>query len=62
MLLTHYQFGPLRVLIDDTSGTVLAVQDALTGCAASLLYSQRDIAQAVKQAELAWASTSDMLA
>lgn len=62
MLLTQYRFGPLLVLVDDATGTVQAVQDALTGCAASLLYSQRDIAYVAARAKRAWASTIDGVA
>ena len=62
MLLTQYRFGPLLVLVDDATGAVKAVQDVLTGCAASLLYSQRDIAYVASQARLAWASTIDEVA
>jgi len=52
----HYTIGPLRVIIDAASGEVVGVQDALTGCAASLLYSQRSIAGAVAQARNAFQS------
>lgn len=62
MLLTQYRIGPLHVLVNTLTGAVEAVQDAQTGCAASLLYSQRDIAYAAYQASLAWASTADEVA
>jgi hypothetical protein len=50
-------FGPLRVFVDTETGRVVSVQDALTGCAASLLYSQGAIATASRLAHQAWAST-----
>jgi len=54
-----YTVGRLRVLIDQASGDVEAVQDSLTGCAASLMYCKAEIADAQTVARLAWASTSD---
>lgn len=52
--------GVLTVLIDQASGEPVAVQDTLTGCAASLMYSQGSIARAQTIARQAWASTSDL--
>lgn len=54
-----YRVERLRVLIDQATGEVAAVQDALTGCAASLLYSRTEIQRAAALASLAWASTAD---
>ncbi len=54
------EVGRLRVLIDQASGEVASVQDALTGCAASLMYSRAQIAQATQFAQSAWASTADL--
>jgi len=59
-ILDTYTLGPLRVLIDAQSGEIKAVQDARTGCAASLMYSRGAIATAQTQAHNAWASTADV--
>lgn len=50
----------LTVLVDQATGEPVAVQDTLTGCAASLMYSQGSIARAQTIARQAWASTSDL--
>lgn len=55
-----YTFGPLRVLVDSATGAIVAVQDTLTGCAASLLYSRRSIAEAMVRAHQAWQSTAEL--
>lgn len=60
MLIETYTFGPLRVLLDAETGIILAVQDKLTGCAASLLYSQASIRSAEASARLAWASLAEL--
>ena len=60
MLLTSYLFGPLRVLVSDETGEVVAVQDALTGCAASLLYSRTTILHAATHARMAHASLAEL--
>lgn len=60
MLQTSYLFGPLRVLVSDETGEVVAVLDALTGCAASLLYSQGAILHAATQARMAHASLAEL--
>jgi hypothetical protein len=54
-----YTLNGIRVLLADT-GRVEAVQDALTGCAAALLYSRAQIAFAVRQACIAFESTCDL--
>ena len=60
MLLTSYLFGPLRVLVSDETDEVVAVQDALTGCAASLLYNRAAITHATAQARMAHASLAEL--
>lgn len=52
----------LRVLIDQATGQVAAVQDAKTGVAADFLWSKRQIAGAVAAARNAWQSTADCFA
>lgn len=52
--------GPLAVTLDTLTGEVIAVRDALTGCAASLMYSKGQIAWAVAFAQRAWASTAEL--
>jgi hypothetical protein len=54
-----FVIGGLRVLVDQSTGHVLSVQDAETGCAADLLWSRAAIAQAISAAHMAWASTAD---
>lgn len=57
---TKHRIGPLAVLVDDETGEVVAVQDALTGLAACLMYSKADIARAEAQARIAAASLADL--
>lgn len=52
----------LKVLIDQATGQVAAVQDAATGVAAEFLWSKRQIAGAVAAARNAWQSTADCFA
>jgi len=61
-LLDRITIGPLAVLIDSATGSVVAVQDALTGCAASLLYTRSAIQRASAEARLVWESTADCYA
>jgi hypothetical protein len=51
--------GALRVLIDQDTGNVAAVQCAKTGCAAQFLFSRGDIQRAALVARNAWQSTID---
>jgi hypothetical protein len=60
MLLQTFTFGPLRVLVNDETGAIVAVQDSLTGVAASLLYSKGSIARVQTLATLAWESTAEL--
>lgn len=60
MLLTSYTFSPLRVLVSDETGEVVAVLDSLTGCAASLMYSKQSISHAASQARMAHASLAEL--
>lgn len=57
-----FTIGPLRVILDEQSGEVVSVQDAISGCAAAFMFSRAAIAYAVAQAKLAWASTTDAYA
>ncbi len=56
-MFTIYFHGALRVLIDEASGTVAAVQDRVSGVAASLRYSAEYIRAAETAALLAFEST-----
>lgn len=56
MLQTFHNFGPLRVVLNDATGEVLAVQDRITGCDARFLYSLSFVARARASAVLAWES------
>ncbi len=47
MLASIYFFGPLRVLLD-ADGSLLGVQDRITGMAASFRYSEAYILAAVR--------------
>ncbi len=49
MLASIFFFGPLRVLLD-ADGTLLGVQDRITGMAASFRYSEAYIAAATRWA------------
>lgn len=49
MLATVYFFGPLRVLLD-ADGSLLGVQDRVSGMAAAFRYSPAYIAQATRWA------------
>lgn len=51
-----HSFGSLRVLIDEATGAVVAVQDRATGAAASLNFSPAYIARAKQSAVLAFES------
>lgn len=55
-----YTFGAVRVLIDSSTGAILAVQCRITGQAASLMFSPEYISRAIAQAHMAWASTTDV--
>lgn len=55
-----FTIGPLRVTLEAESGSLVAVRDALTGCAASLLYSKGMITHAVAEAQRAWASLAEL--
>jgi hypothetical protein len=57
-----YTFGPLRVVLDAETGEIVSVQDAMTGCAAAFMFTRQAIANATRQARLAWESTSDVFA
>ena len=61
-MFSTFTFGPLRVILDSETGEIVSVQDAISGCAAAFLYSRATIAHAVRQARLAWESTSDVFA
>ena len=61
-MFSTYTFGPLRVILDSDTGAIVSIQDALTGCAASLMYSRAAILHAATQARLAWESTADVFA
>jgi hypothetical protein len=52
--------GALRVLIEQDTGKVAAVQCAKTGCAAQFLFSRGDIQRAALVARNAWQSTADL--
>ena len=54
-----YFYGPLRVLIDQDTGAVLAVQDRVSGCAAALRYSPEYIARAIAHARMAHEALAD---
>lgn len=56
-MFTVYFHGALRVLIDESTGKVAAVQDRISGEAASLRYSREYIAAAECAAILAFEST-----
>jgi hypothetical protein len=58
-LMDVYTVGRLRVLIEQATGEVVSIQDAVSGCAASLMYCKAEIANAQTAAHLAWASTAD---
>lgn len=61
-MFTVYTFGPLRVILETETGEIVSVQDSLTGCAAAFLFTRQAIANATRQARLAWESTSDVFA
>jgi len=54
-----YLFGALRVILDSTTGAVLAVLDACSGKNASGIFRDVYINTAATQAVLAWKSTAD---
>ena len=56
---TVYLFGALRVVIENATGRILAVLDAITRQNADGLFSRQYIGDAVASAHLAWASTAD---
>lgn len=56
-MFTIYFHGALRVLIDESTGTVASVQDRISGFAASLRYSPEYILAASRAALLAFEST-----
>lgn len=51
-------FGALRVILDNASGRVLAVQDRISGESASFRFSPDYITRACTHAQNAWASLS----
>jgi hypothetical protein len=59
IMFEHFTIGRLTVIVNAMTGAIVAVQDAKTGCAAAFLYCQREIADAVHVASLAWHSTAE---
>jgi hypothetical protein len=60
MLHEVFFIGPLRVLLAADTGALVAVQDRVSGAAAVLAgYSQRQIADAIATARLAFESLCD---
>jgi len=57
-----YFVGTLRVLIDEASGAVVAIQNRVTGAAASFTHSPEVIASAVASASRAFASQDEAFA
>jgi hypothetical protein len=53
--------GPLRAILDAATGEVIAVQDRISGLAASLCYRPETIASAIAKARLAHEATADFL-
>lgn len=60
MLLSVYSFGALRVLVSDADSRVVAVQDKISGDAASLRYSASYIQSAVAFALRAHESQAEL--
>jgi len=56
---TVFLFGALRVVLDDLTGRVEAILDAVSGKNASGIFSDRYISEAATKAHLAWASQAD---
>lgn len=54
-----YFYGPLRVIINTQTGTILAVQDRISGEAAIFRFSPAYIAKAEQSARLAHFSLAD---
>ena len=54
---TLYLFGPLRVLVEDHSGAIVAVQCSTDGASAEGRYRAAYIAQAIAHAQRAHAAT-----
>lgn len=56
MLHYHFNFGPLRVILDEATGDLVSVQDRISGADARFIYSLSYVARAVASASLAWGS------
>lgn len=56
---TLVRFGPLVVHVRDADGAILAVQDRISGQAASLLYRPQYIDRATVYAAHTWAARAD---
>lgn len=56
MILYHFSYGPLRVILNDATGELVSVQDRITGADARFLYALSYVARAVAAATLAWES------
>lgn len=59
-LIDSFTFGPVRVLVDTSTGEPVAALDDKTGVAASFLYTRAQIDAARMQARNAFASTCDL--
>lgn len=57
-----FTFQGIRVVLDEQTGAVVSVQDAVSGCAAAFMFTRSAIAHACTQARLAWESTADTFA